>query len=130
MYPGTAPDASLRNRSASPAQLGTAHIGLVPGNDPVELMSARNGTNSQPLLQAGIPPSERAPNASRWARARARAHDLVEGSIDTWFEFTLLGVIFLNVVALLIGSVPVHHIANTPPWCDQSSPETQAPEVL
>jgi hypothetical protein len=122
MYPSGAADALLRNRCTSPPQLGTGHVELVPGRNLLSIMSARNGNSgSQPLLQAGSPPSERSPNSSGWAKARARAHDLVEGSIDTWFEFSLLGVIFLNVVALVIGTLPV----DSPDWCDLPSRGTQ-----
>eukprot|EP00892_Ulva_mutabilis_P008640 jgi/Ulvmu1/6148/UM028_0004.1 len=38
---------------------------------------------------------------------RRRARDMVEGDIDTWFEYTLLGVIFINVLALVVSSIRV-----------------------
>lgn len=112
---GPQPDAPLRNRSPAVVHhqcSESLEVELVPSSVPNSIM-ARNGSNgtvhSQPLLQqqAQIPPSERQ-HRSGWAKARSRAHDLVEGSIDTWFEYSLLAVIFANVVALLIGSLPVN----------------------
>ena len=124
MYPGEPVDATtpLRNRSAASAYLGAAHSELVVlGNIAGDTMAARNGAvPNQPLLQ-GAPPSERPRSVGGWCRARSRAHDLVEGSIDTWFEYSLLAVIFGNVIALLLASVPVADGGKADPWCDHSS---------
>lgn len=118
MYPAgqrVAATIPLRNRSAN-AYLSAADIELVAGGTVADTMAARNGAvPSQPLLQ-GVPPSERTRAVSGWGRARARAHDLVEGSIDTWFEYSLLAVIFGNVIALLLASVPVTDNGKAAPW--------------
>lgn len=47
---------------------------------------------------------------------RRRARDMVEGDMDTWFEYSVLIVIFVNVLALVVSSVRApeareHH------WC-------------
>lgn len=109
----------LRQRASTAANAACAVVES-DATHSVDVMSATNGSNgslpSQPLLRA--PPSETM-NTTWWARARARAHDLVEGSIDTWFEYSLLGVIFVNVLALLIASLPV--VDPDSPWCDCSN---------
>lgn len=36
---------------------------------------------------------------------RRRARDMVEGDMDTWFEYSLLIVILFNVLALVVSTV-------------------------
>lgn len=51
---------------------------------------------------------------SLWMRARRQAHNMVEGAVDTWFEYTLLIVIALNVVLLIASTVVVDPDSE---WC-------------
>lgn len=45
---------------------------------------------------------------------RRRVRDMVEGDIDTWFEYSLLMVIFVNVLALVVSSI---RIPGEGDWC-------------
>jgi hypothetical protein len=74
-------------------------------------MSDLNG--DQPLLDGATGSGSRGP-ATKLQRIRAKAHDMVEGSIDTWFEYSLLFVIFVNVLALIFSSI---RVSESKPWC-------------
>lgn len=44
-------------------------------------------------------------NETKMQAMRRRARDMVEGDMDTWFEYSLLIVIFGNVLALVVSSI-------------------------
>lgn len=44
---------------------------------------------------------------SRWAKLRRIAHENVEGTIDSPFEYTILGLIFANIVLLAVSTLVV-----------------------
>lgn len=66
--------------------------------------------SSGPLI-----PLLRSDESTLYRRLRKEAHQLVEGSIDTYFEYTLLFVIFSNVVLLIVSTIVVD---DDPEWYD------------
>lgn len=61
---------------------------------------------------------------TKWQAMRRRARDMVEGEIDTWFEYSLLLVIFGNVLALVVSSV---RVPSADDWC---APPFQVMQIL
>lgn len=53
-------------------------------------------------------------NETKMQAMRRRARDMVEGDMDTWFEYSLLIVIFGNVLALVVSSV---RAPGNDDWC-------------
>ena len=81
------------------------------------------GDESQSLLPQSAPSrgngetQPRSPGSSsheQYPTFRAHVHDMVEGTLDTWFEWTLLGVIFFNVMALIVSTIPTGRDKG---WC-------------
>lgn len=52
-------------------------------------------------------PAAAAEPTSWWGRLRRRAHENVEGTIDSPLEYTILFLIFANVVLLAVSTLPV-----------------------
>jgi hypothetical protein len=100
---------AVRNRRATSSTHLPEALGIEQGQghnlrfSDLVIMSAVNGR--QPLLRSQAELTEQ---RSGLEKLRKKAHDMVEGSIDTWFEYSLLCVIFLNVLALVMASVRVN----------------------
>ena len=77
----------------------------------------------QSLLPSSVPAADWTETDESLARpltTRQRVHDMVEGTLDTWFEYTLLGVIFVNVLFLIVSTIPTGRDGD---WC---APRAQA----
>lgn len=67
------------------------------------MASINTPAEHSPLLMNQKAPVSVQPSAT-W---RATVYNWVEGAFDSWFEYSILALIFLNVLAFVIGTIPV-----------------------
>jgi hypothetical protein len=72
-------------------------------------ISPRNAPSSNESLKYEIPssPTDRRLSArpSQYLRLRRQAYETAQGTIHPWVEYSVLALIFLNVLAFLVGNV-------------------------